>query len=87
MNEGHKMWFNTGVFPWNRSRELSEHEAWIGGRLHIAYYLESAPPERSELLWLAQEADPAPYYVSIPIIGGGMSSKFAIFKVYRPLAL
>ena len=80
----YKMLFNTGVRPENRVDKLiafSEHEEWKGGTLHIAFYLEKEPPENWTLKHLCN--NPREGELSIPIVAGGMLSKFAIFTCYE----
>ena len=84
----YKMLFDTGVKPWNHcylsgpnkgKLITGEHEEWHGGTLHIAYYLESEPPEGCILQYLAPEPEQKDYLINIPIVGGGMLSKYAVF--------
>jgi len=78
----HKLWFNTGVTWQHREGvPLMEHQAWRGGTLQIAFYLEYAPPKGSILLYLQRGMEQKEGYVFIPVVGGGMISKFAVFLV------
>ncbi len=86
----HKMLFNTGVRPWNHcylsgpnkgKLITGEHEEWHNDQLHIAYYLERKPPENAILQYLAPE--PEEGMLNIPIVAGGMQSKYAIFLVVK----
>ena len=82
----HKMLFDTGVRPYNHcylsgpdkgKLITSEHEEWHGGTLRIAYYLESKPPESWRLIHLCDTVQPGE--LSMPIVAGGMMSKYAVF--------
>ena len=75
---GYKMWFNTGVRPWNRPGvKLMEHQEWKNGVLHIAFYLEKEPPKGYILSCLGNA--PMNGELAIKVIGGGMLSKYALF--------
>jgi len=80
----YKMYFNTGVRPWNRTKNdgslisLSDHQEWKNGTLQIAFYLEHEPPEGSILKWLCNDVQ-EDELIYIPIVGGGMLSKYAVF--------
>ena len=81
-NLPYKRWFNTGVKPENRiGVSLSEFQAWINGTLQIAYYLESIPPSNAILEWLGNDNKVNNNQVAIKIVGGGMLSEYAIFKI------
>jgi len=74
-----KMYFNTGVTPANRPHDsLCEHQEWKDGTMQIAFYLESEPPKGSRLLHLCSNVQEGEF--AIPVVGGGMVSKFAIFN-------
>jgi hypothetical protein len=85
----HKMLFNTGVRPENhrdKSGRLiqGEHEEWVGGQLHVVYYLEEEPKPTYRLEHLCSkeslEKRPIqPWEKAIRIVGGGMLSDYAIF--------
>lgn len=84
MNTNYKMWFNTGVRPQNRpNTSLFKHEYWRNGTLQIAFYLESEPPENYTLSHLCSNPKCENYQLAIPIVDGGMLSKFAIFNKTR----
>jgi hypothetical protein len=83
----YKMLFNTGVKPENhcylsgaRQGQLiigGQYEEWRSGTLHIAYYLESKPPEGWVVKHLCYSPEVGELYM--PIVGGGMLSKYAVF--------
>jgi hypothetical protein len=87
----HKILFRTGVKRENhlylsgpQKGELiqGEHEEWHNGQLCIAFYLNEKPPENYHLEHLQPDRVPLlPGQMSIPIIGGGMLSKYAVFTV------
>ena len=78
----YKMYFDTGVRPVNRPYDsLCEHQEWKDGTMQIAFYLESEPPKGSRLSHLCDNV--RDYEFALPVVGGGMVSKFAIFNVPR----
>lgn len=74
----HKQLFNTGVRPSSGAGLWGEHQEWVGGTKHIAFYLDTLPPKGSTLKYLAQEPDER--MISISIVGGGMLSEWAIYQ-------
>jgi len=77
----HKMYFNTGVRPENRpGTPLGKFQVWRGGVLQIIYYLQVAPPEGWVVSHLCDTIQPDEANRFIPVVGGGMLSKYAIFK-------
>ena len=85
----HKMLFNTGVRPWNHTDKhgnliKGENDVWKNDQLHIAYYLEREP-EPGLIFQYLVGLDPTsllavlPNQVAIKIVGGGMSSEYAVF--------
>jgi hypothetical protein len=83
---GHKMLFDTGVRAENHLDKKGnliqgEYEEWVGGTLHIAYYLETPPLKNYRLDYLQPTDEVKDWQVAIKIIGGGMLSKYAVFTV------
>lgn len=78
----YKMLFNTGIKPWNHDW-LCKHEEFINNELHVAYYLAYEPDDNYRLDFFAQTDIfwILPSQIAIPIVAGGMSSKYAIFTV------
>lgn len=77
-----KVLFNTGVKPWNNSYTCDFTE-WINNERHIAFYVEKIP-YLGTLKCLCNEVFPEfkkPGFEVVPIIGGGMCSKYAVFVV------
>jgi len=78
----HKLWFNTGVTWQHREGvPLMEHQAWRGGTLQIAFYLEYAPPTGSIFIYLQRHLEKREGRAFIPVVGGGMAPSFAVFLV------
>lgn len=79
------MWFNTGVRPENRPGvPLLKHQSWKGGVLQIAFYLETPAPANSALEFLCDDPEyiKSQGLIPVAVVGGGMLSKFAAFRVY-----
>lgn len=75
----HKFWFNTGVQPWkHKNYGYPEGGELRGGTVQIPFYLESAPPKGFTLAYLCDKPQLGEF--AIPVVGGYMNSKFAIFK-------
>ena len=75
----HKFWFNTGVQPWkHKNYHYPDGGVLKNGTVQIPYYLEYAPPKGFTVSHLCDK--PQPGELAIPIVGGNMLSKFAIFK-------
>lgn len=82
-----KLHFNTGVKPWNSSK-LGEHEEWINGTKQVAFYVEDVPegghfefacPKET----FEQVKKDHPCHEYRKIIGGGLISDYAFFRVYK----
>ena len=77
-----KVLFNTGVKPWN-SNYRCEFTEWINNERHIAFYVEKIP-HHGTLMCLCNEMLPEfkkPGIEVVPVIGGGMCSKYAVFAL------
>lgn len=81
----HKMYFNTGVTPANRDykMDLLPYQVWKDGTLQIEYYLAEKPPDGWVVDYLCDYLDNRKYFM--PIVGGGMLSTYAVFKVVNNL--
>lgn len=83
----YKMLFNTGVKPYNhlnKSGELikGKHQEFKNGELNIAFYLEQEPPKNYRLDFLCDTIDHInANQIAIPVVDGGMLSKYAIFTI------
>ena len=79
-----KLLFNTGVKHWN-NLNLGEHQEFINGEKHIAFYVEDIPiNSRFEFACLediAKKYENKPFYRIRKIIDGGLLSDYAVFKV------
>jgi hypothetical protein len=80
-----KLYFNTGVKPWNGDK-LGEHEEFINGEKHVAFYVDDIPkngifefacPEST----FERVKKDYPYYEFRKIIDGGLCSDYAAFKI------
>jgi hypothetical protein len=80
-----KLYFNTGVKPWNSSK-LSEYEEFINGEKHVAFYVEDIP-ENTTFYCACDEVNE--FYLNNScyeirkIVGGGLSYNYAIFQVHN----
>ena len=82
-----KLYFNTGVKPWN-SDELGEHEEWINGEKHIAFYVSDIPEGgifkfACPIETFEQVKEDYPYYEYREILDGGLLSDYAFFSIKK----
>jgi hypothetical protein len=81
-------YFNTGVRPENNPH-LMEGEAWRGGVKQIPFDCEDVP-EGAELMFLCDDPNlreaKYPNVIVRPVSNTKMISRYAYFKVYRPLS-
>jgi len=82
-----KLYFNTGVKPWN-SAPLKEHEEYINGQKHIAFYVEDIPQNGIFDFACPKETykevkKDHPCHESRKILDGGLCSDYAFFRIYN----
>ena len=78
-------WFNTGVRPWNTDaeRQLKAGNKFVNNEMHIPYIVKGDVPDNARPIGLMDNPFPhynQEYFIIAEIVGGGMASKYAVFR-------